>query len=70
MTFARKETMTQAHARLLAEARRRLALIEKALEVSANEQAPDWGDVGSLGEVVELIGQAGHYAGVPELTEK
>lgn len=68
---ANKEKAPEAMRRLLAEAHRRLQLIEAA--VVANEPkvgTAHWGDVGSMAEVVTLLGRAGHYAGVTELTEE
>ena len=50
-----------------AEALRRLALIAAAVEASTGTH---WGDVGSMEEVLTKLQQAGHYAGVAELTEK
>lgn len=66
-----RETAAQAHARLTAEALRRTRLLLAALKKEATQsKGADWGDVGSLAAVVENLGLAGHYAQVPELTEK
>lgn len=71
------ETAAQAHSRNVDEALRRIELIKDALEQEqARAQFPSmhkpvhWGDVGSMAAVVEALGQAGHHAGVEELTEK
>lgn len=64
------ETAAQAHARLLTEAKRRLALIEAALNAKTSDDFVHWGHVGDLSEVVSNLKQVGHWAGVAELTEK
>lgn len=51
-----------------AEALRRLELIRAA--ISGEVADVNWGHVGSMQYVVELLGQAGHAAGVAELTER
>jgi hypothetical protein len=66
---ALRENAAEAFTRKYDEAKRRLRLIEGALNrMPAN--GVDWGHVGSLDEVLVLLQRAGHYAGVPELTEE
>lgn len=63
-----RETATEAYNRKQAEALRRIALITAKLQ--ATPDRIDWGHVGSLDEVLIQLQRAGHYAGVPELTEE
>mgnify|MGYP000626708312 FL=1 len=67
---AKRETASAAFERNRAEALRRLKLIEDAVKAADRGRAINWGHVGPMAEVVNLLGQAGHYAGVAELTEQ
>lgn len=52
------------------EALRRLRLLTDAVTAAGRDTTLDWGDVGSMDQVVKKLGQAGHWAGIEELTEK
>lgn len=66
----RRETAGQAFERNRTEALRRLKLIEDAVRAAGRGKEVDWGHAGSMAEVVNQLAGAGHYAGVPELTEE
>lgn len=69
-TAKQTETAGAAFERNRTEALRRLRLLTEAVTNAGRGETVHWGHAGSMQMVVEYLGHAGHYASIPELTEK